>query len=113
MGSLGLSGVLSGLVGVPEQDRLVSRDGVEQAELAEETRDLTLSFKDADILRSSSSFRDPSVSHSIGVLELELPETVLAIESFFLWCPSGVILRRNLDSLLPELPLLWLTRGSI
>ena len=69
-------------------DILVSNDGVEQLELAEDTRDRRLSFRlvaPPPTLKtaSSSSRSEPSVSHSIGVLELELPDTVLAIESFF------------------------------
>mgnify|MGYP006975642808 FL=1 len=57
---------------------------MEHAELAdtEDIRDRTLSLKDAVVFTSSSSFKDPSVSQSIGVLEFELPDTVLAIESF-------------------------------
>ena len=83
--------------------RLASREGVEHAELADDTRERRLSFSDGVNLRSSYSRSDPSVSHSIGVLELELPDTVLAIESFLRWWPSGVIRRRKRDSLLPPL----------
>ena len=82
--------------------RLVSREGID-AELALDTRDLTLSLSEAVIFMSveiSSSRTEPSVSQSIGVEDDELPETVLAMESFFLWFMIGVILLRNLDSLL-------------
>ena len=78
--------LLSHFVGELELARLVSREGME-AELALDTRDLTLSLRDVVIFISvemSSSRTEPSVSHSIGVDEDELPETVLAIESFFL-----------------------------
>ena len=75
---------LSHLVGVT-LTRLVSRDGVDR-ELALDTRDLMLSLRPGDSRApsgTSSSFTDPSVSHSIGVEEEELPDTVLAMESFF------------------------------
>ena len=78
--------LLSHFVGVLELARLVSREGIE-AELVLDTRDLTLSFRDVVIFISveiSSSRTDPSVSHNIGVEDDELPDTVLAIESFFL-----------------------------
>ena len=78
--------LLSHLVGELELARLVSREGME-AELALDTRDLTLSLSDVVIFMSveiSSSRTDPSVSHNIGVEDDELPDTVLAIESFFL-----------------------------
>ena len=74
-----------------------------EAELALDTLDRTLSFSDAVIFMSvemSSSLTEPSVSQSMGVEEFELPDTVLAMESFFRWLMIGVILRRNRDSLL-------------
>ena len=74
-----------------------------EAELALDTLDRTLSFSDAVIFMSvemSSSLTEPSVSQSMGVEEFELPDTVLAMESFFRWFMIGVILRRNRDSLL-------------
>ena len=74
---------LSHLVGV-RFTRLVSREGVDR-ELALDTRDLMLSFsplEESAPSGTSSSFTDPSVSHSMGVEEEELPETVLAMESF-------------------------------
>ena len=74
-----------------------------EAELALDTLDRTLSFNDAVIFMSvemSSSLTEPSVSQSMGVEEFELPDTVLAMESFFRWLMIGVILRRNRDSLL-------------
>ena len=44
-----------------------------------------------------SSSRTESVSvRSRATEEEELPETVLAMESFFLWLATGVIRRRNL-----------------
>ena len=60
-----------------------------EAELAEEMRERTLSLSDEDIIpnfpSSSSRTEEPSVSHNIsGLEELELPDTVLAMESFFL-----------------------------
>ena len=83
--------------------RLVSRDGVDM-ELPLERRDLMLSLRQLDTESfpsgTSSSLTDPSVSHSIGVDEELLPDTVLAIESFFRWLMIGVILLLNLDSLL-------------
>lgn len=90
---------------MPALARLVSREGVEHPELAEDILDLTLSLsEEAVVLRSSSSRVEPSPSPPMGALELELPDTVLAMESFFLWWPSGVIRRRKRDSLeaLPE-----------
>ena len=64
--------------------RLVSREGVDR-ELALDTRDLMLSLRPGDVTLPSgpsSSFTEPSVSHSIGVDDEELPDTVLAMESF-------------------------------
>lgn len=88
--------------------RLVSRDGVEQPELADEILDLTLSLREeeATVLRSSSSRGSPAAAASPprGTLELELPDTVLAMESFFRWWPpNGVIRRRKRDSFEPLL----------
>jgi hypothetical protein len=82
---------------------LVSKDGVEHPELAEDTRDRRLSLRlvappPTMSTPSSSSRSDPSVSHNIGVLEFELPDTVLAIESFLRWFDSGVIRRLNRGS---------------
>merc|ERR1719282_103919 len=66
--------------------RLVSRDGVD-SELPLDSLDLMLSLRqlDTDSFPSgrSSSFTEPSVSHNIGVDDELLPDTVLAIESFF------------------------------
>ena len=64
--------------------RLVSREGVDR-ELALDTRDLMLSLRPGDVTLPSgpsSSLTEPSVSHSIGVDDEELPDTVLAMESF-------------------------------
>jgi hypothetical protein len=72
---------------------LASTEGVvEHAELADEMRERTLSFReDGVIILSSSSVRteapsvvSPPPPPRSGFDELELPDTVLAIESFFL-----------------------------
>jgi hypothetical protein len=58
---------------------------VEQAELAEEMRERTLSLREEGVAAAPSS-PPPSVSLAAvsGLEELELPDTVLAMESFFL-----------------------------
>jgi hypothetical protein len=78
----------------PALARLASREGVvEQAELAELMRERRLSLREEPACMSlppsspssSSRTEEPSVSQSTrGLDELELPDTVLAIESFFL-----------------------------
>jgi hypothetical protein len=76
-----------------------SKDGVE-AELAFEIllRTLSLGVNVDDTV--SSSLTESLSPRSRGTEEEELPDTVLAMESFFLWFATGVIRLRNLDSLL-------------